>query len=60
MTKKGPEMKEARLCLEIVILETRWPTLLKRSWDLVTGVINTVTILIRTYNIYQGTYNLAY
>ena len=34
--------------------------LLKGSWDLVTRVINKVTILIITYNPNQGTYNLTY
>ena len=33
-------------------------SLLKGSWDLVTGAINEVTILILTYNPNSGTYNL--
>ena len=33
-------------------------SLLKGSWDLVTGAINEVTILILTYNLNSGTYNL--
>ena len=33
---------------------------LKGSWDLVTRVINKVTILIITYNPNWGTYNLTY
>ena len=34
--------------------------ILKGSWDLVTKVINRVTLLIITYNPNKGTYNLTY